>query len=144
MKTYLPKKEDIKRNWLVVNAEDQIVGRLAVQIADTLRGKNKPEYTPHLDCGDFVIVTNAEKIKFSGRKNSNKTYQDYSGYMGGLKEATAQEMRDRSPERIIRRAVWGMLPKGRLGRQMFRKLKVYAGSEHPHESQQPKQMQGQG
>jgi large subunit ribosomal protein L13 len=144
MKTYLPNKEDIKRNWLVVNAEDQIVGRLAVQIADTLRGKNKPEYTPHLDCGDFVIVTNAEKIKFSGRKNSNKIYQDYSGYMGGLKEATAQEMRDRSPERIIRRAVWGMLPKGRLGRQMFRKLKVYAGSEHPHASQQPKQMQVQG
>jgi large subunit ribosomal protein L13 len=135
MKTFLPKQGEIEQKWWVVDATDLVLGRLAVKIADTLRGKNKPIYTPHLDCGDFVIVVNADKVKLTGNKEIQKVYQDYSGYMGGLKEYTADVVRARHPERLIRQAVWGMMPKGRLGRAQFRKLKIYAGPEHPHEAQ---------
>lgn len=138
MKTYIPKESEIERTWLVVDADGQVLGRLATKIADTLRGKNKATYTPHLDCGDFVIVVNAAKVKLTGRKESQKIYQDYSGYMGGLKEQNAAAVRQNNPERLIRDAVWGMMPKGRLGRQIFRKLKVYAGPEHHQQAQQPK------
>ena len=140
MKTYLPKQHEIERKWWVVDADSKVVGRLDATIADRLRGKNKPIFTPHLDCGDFVVVVNAEKALLTGRKESRKIYQHYTGHMGGLKEYTAQELRKKAPERIIKRAVWGMLPKGRLGRQQFRKLKVYAGAEHPHEAQQPEEL----
>jgi len=136
MKTFLPKVGEIEQKWWVVDATDLILGRVAVKIADTLRGKNKPIYTPHLDCGDFVIVINAEKVAMTGNKDTRKIYQDYSGHMGGLKQRTADVIRARQPERLIRQAVWGMMPKGRLGRAQFRKLKIYAGSEHPHEAQQ--------
>ena len=135
MKTYLPKRDAIERKWLVIDAEDKILGRMAVRIADILRGKHKPTYTPHLDCGDYIIVVNAEKVRLTGNKESQKIYQDYSGYMGGLKERNAADVRKRHPDRLIRDAVWGMMPKGRLGRAQFRKLKVYAGPEHPHEAQ---------
>jgi len=142
MKTYLPKKDEIEQQWFVADAEGQVLGRLAVKIANALRGKNKPCFTPHLDCGDFVIVVNAEKVTLTGRKDEQKVYQSYSGYMGGLKERTAAEVRARNPERMIRDAVWGMMPKGRLGRQQFGKLKVYAGPDHPHEAQNPKPFEG--
>ncbi len=144
MKTYLPKIDEQGRKWWVVDASDLVLGRLAVRIADVLRGKNKPIYTPHLDCGDNVVVINADKIRLSGRKEENKIYQNYSGYMGGLKEQTAAEVRAKKPERLIRDAVWGMFPKGRLGREMFKKLKVYAGDEHPHEAQQPEPLSLEG
>lgn len=141
MKTYLPKEDKIQRNWVIVDAEDAILGRLAVNVADILRGKNKPCYTPHLDCGDHVIVINAEKVKLTGRKESDKTYQDFSGYMGGQKIQTAREVRANKPIRLVRDAVWGMMPKGRLGRKQFSKLKVYPGAEHPHEAQQPREVE---
>lgn len=144
MKTYLPKIDEQDRKWWVVDAADQTLGRLAVRIADVLRGKNKPVYTPHLDCGDNVIVVNAEKIRLTGRKEEQKIYQNYSGYMGGLKEQTAAVVREKKPERMIRDAVWGMMPKGRLGREMFSKLKVYAGDEHPHQAQQPQPLSLEG
>ena len=135
MNTYIPKLDEIDHKWWVIDAGDQILGRMAVKIADVLRGKNKPTYTSHLDCGDFVVVVNATKVKLTGRKESQKIYQKYSGHMGGRKESTAAEIRKRDPERMVRAAVWGMMPKGRLGRAQFRKLKVYAGSDHPHEAQ---------
>ena len=144
MKTYLPKIDEQDRKWWVVDAADQTLGRLAVRIADVLRGKNKPVYTPHLDCGDNVIVVNAEKVRLTGRKEEQKIYQDYSGYMGGRKEQTAATVRAKKPERLVQDAVWGMMPKGRLGREMFRKLKVYAGDEHPHEAQQPQPLSLEG
>jgi large subunit ribosomal protein L13 len=137
MKTFIPKETDIERKWLLIDAEDQVLGRLAVKIADILRGKNKPEFTPHLDCGDYVVVVNASKVRLTGRKETNKVYQKYTGYMGGQTEMTAAEVRAKAPERLIRNAVWGMLPKGKLGRQQFRQLKVYAGSEHNQQAQQP-------
>lgn len=140
MKTYLPKVDKSEQKWWVVDATDLVLGRMAVTIADVLRGKNKPIYTPHLDCGDSVVVINAEKVKLTGRKEQQKIYQDYSGYMGGLKEQTAAEVRARKPERLVRDAVWGMLPKGRLGRTLYRKLHVYAGAEHPHAAQQPEKL----
>lgn len=136
MKTYLPKVDEIDRKWLVVDAEDQILGRLAVKIANVLRGRHKPTYTPHLDCGDFVVVVNAEKVLLTGNKETQKTYQDYSGYMGGRTVKTLDEVRARKPERIIHDAVRGMMPKGRLARAQFRKLRIYVGPEHPHEAQQ--------
>ena len=136
MKTYLPKTDEIQRKWWVVDAEGVILGRMAVKIANILRGKDKPTYTPHLDCGDHVVVINAEKVAMTGNKNTKKIYQDYSGYMGGLKQRTADVIRERDPERLVQQAVWGMMPKGRLGRQQFTKLKVYAGVNHPHEAQQ--------
>lgn len=144
MKTYLPKIDEQGRKWWVVDASDLVLGRLAVRIADVLRGKNKPIYTPHLDCGDNVVVINADKIRLTGRKEEDKIYQNYSGYMGGLKEQTAADVRAKKPERLIRDAVWGMFPKGRLGREMFKKLKVYPGDEHPHEAQQPEPLSLEG
>ncbi|MFA5205623.1 MAG: 50S ribosomal protein L13 [Lentisphaeria bacterium] len=137
MKTYLPKEDAIPRQWWVVDAEGQVLGRMAVKIANILRGKNKPTYTPHLDVGDFVIVLNAEKVKLTGKKNTDKVYKSYSGYMGGLKEVTADRVRARKPTRLVAEAVWGMLPKGRLARKQFRKLKLFAGTAHPHAAQNP-------
>ncbi len=137
MKTFLPKQGEFEQKWWVVDATDLVLGRLAVKIADTIRGKNKPIFTPHLDCGDFVVVVNAGKVRVTGRKETDKIYQDYSGHMGGRKERTLDVIRARQPERLIRQAVWGMMPKGRLGRAQFRKLKIYSGPEHPHEAQQP-------
>jgi large subunit ribosomal protein L13 len=136
MKTFVPNEADIKREWVVVDAAGVPAGRLAVFIADTLRGRNKPTYTPHVDTGDFVVVINAEKIKLTGGKELKKMYQDYTGYSSGLRERTAKEIREKNPERIITQAVKGMLPNNRLSRQTIKRLKVYAGSEHPHAAQQ--------
>jgi large subunit ribosomal protein L13 len=138
MKTYVAKPSDRERNWLLVDAADQTLGRLATQIADALRGKRKPEYTPHIDTGDFVVVVNAEKIRVTGNKLRDKQYHRHSGYPGGLRTRSLEEMLDRRPEEVIRLAVKGMLPRNRLGRQQLRKLKVYAGPDHPHEAQKPK------
>ena len=137
MKTFVATPANRERNWLVVDATGQTLGRLATQIADTLRGKRKPEYTPHIDTGDFVIVINAEKISVTGKKLSDKKYYRHSGFPGGLKSRTLEEMLDRRPEEVIRLAVRGMLPKNRLARRQITKLKVYAGPEHPHEAQKP-------
>ncbi len=137
MKTYLPKVDQIERKWVVVDAEGKVLGRMATKLADRLRGKDKPTFTPHLDCGDNVIVINAEKVLLTGNKDTKKIYQDYTGHMGGLKEQTADVVRTKNPARLIEDAVWGMMPKGRLGRTQYSKLKVYAGSEHPHEAQNP-------
>ncbi|MBR1684564.1 MAG: 50S ribosomal protein L13 [Clostridia bacterium] len=137
LKTYMPKAADIERKWYVVDAEGQVFGRVASQVANILRGKNKPIYTPNTDTGDYVIIINAEKVAVTGKKESDKVYKIHSGYPGGLKETTLGEMRAKKPEEIIMHAVKGMMPKGRLGRQMFKKLKVYAGPEHPHTAQKP-------
>ena len=136
-KTYNAKPSEVERDWHIVDAENQIVGRLASQVAAVLRGKHKPTYTPHVDTGDFVIIVNAEKVRFSGRKELDKEYRRYSGYPGGEGSATPEEMRKSKPTFIVEQAVKGMLPKGPLGRKMLKKLKVYAGDEHPHEAQQP-------
>jgi large subunit ribosomal protein L13 len=137
MKTQFAKKGDVERKWYLVDAKDAILGRLATKIATYLRGKNKPVFTPHIDTGDFIIVVNANKIKLTGRKLDNKIYYHHSGYPGGLKAETAKDRLNRKPEKIITDAVWGMLPKGRLGRAMLKKLKVYRGPEHPHKAQKP-------
>ena len=137
MKTYLPKENEIQRKWHVIDAEGQVLGRMAVTIANILRGRNKAIYTPHLDTGDFVIVINADKVKLTGAKEEKKIYQTYSGWMGGQKEKTAKEMRAKHPEKLVELAVRGMIPHNRLGRQVITKLKVYAGAEHPHTAQQP-------
>ena len=137
MKTYLAKVGEIKQDCLLFDASEAPVGRLAVRIANALRGKDKPTYTPHVDTGAFVIVINASKAVFTGSKNVNKNYVDFSGYRSGRKEYTAKEVRETHPERLIKDAVWGMMPHGRLGRAQFAKLKVYAGAEHPHASQKP-------
>ena len=141
MKTYVATPSDRQRDWLIVDATGQTLGRLATQIADALRGKRKPTYTPHVDTGDFVVVVNAEKIAVSGNKLEDKLYRRHSGYPGGLKTRTLNDMLERRPEEVIRLAVKGMLPRNRLGRQQLRKLKIYAGPEHPHEAQKPKQME---
>ena len=141
MKTYVATPNTRERNWLVVDASGQTLGRLATQIADALRGKRKPEYTPHCDVGDFVVVVNADKISVTGRKLEQKRYYRHSGYPGGLRTRTLAEMLDRQPEEVIRKAVRGMLPRTRLGRAQLRKLKVYAGPEHPHEAQKPEPME---
>ncbi len=138
MKTLTPKPEDIRRDWYVIDAEGQTLGRVATKIASILRGKNKPYFVPNIDCGDFVVVINAEKVGVTGTKADSKVYQNYSGYPSGLKETSFKRMLSSKPEEIIRSAVKGMLPKNTLGRQMFKKLKVYAGAEHPHAAQQPK------
>ena len=138
MKTYTAKKGEIAREWYLVDADGQTLGRLATRIADTLRGKNKPEYTPHVDTGDFVIVVNAEKIHVTGNKLDQKRYYRHSGYPGGLRSRTLREQLDRRPTEVLRAAVKGMLPKNRLARQQITKLKIYAGPEHPHEAQVPK------
>ena len=141
MKTYVATPASRERNWLVVDASGKTLGRLATQIADTLRGKRKPDYTPHLDVGDFVIVVNAERIAVTGRKREQKLYYRHSGYPGGLRSRTLAEMLERRPEEVVRKAVKGMLPRTRLGRAQLRKLKVYAGPDHPHAAQQPEPME---
>ena len=137
MKTYTAKPREIEQAWRLVDADGQILGRLATEIADTLRGKNKPAYTPHVDTGDFVIVVNAEKVRVTGKKLEQKIYYRHSGYPGGLRERTLAEQLARRPEEVIRRAVKGMLPKNKLAAAQLRKLKVYAGPEHPHAAQNP-------
>jgi large subunit ribosomal protein L13 len=137
MKTYLPKVNLDQRKWHVIDASGAVLGRLAAQVADTLRGKNKPVYTPHLDAGDFVVVINAAKVLVTGKKETNKKYMTYSGWKGGEKYATVAQVRARQPERLIMHAVRGMVPKNRLGRVLMTKLKVYKGAEHPHTAQQP-------
>jgi len=141
MKTYVATPATRERNWLVVDATGKTLGRLATQIADTLRGKRKPEYTPHCDVGDFVIVVNAEKISVTGNKLQEKRYYRHSGFPGGIRSRTLEEMIERRPEEVLRLAVKGMLPRNRLGRQQLRKLKIYAGPEHPHQAQQPAVME---
>jgi large subunit ribosomal protein L13 len=138
MKTFIAKKEEAEKNWVLIDAADKIVGKVAVEIASILRGKTKPVFTPHVDTGDFVVVINADKVKFTGRKMEQKTYYRHSGYMGGLKAVTAKSLMAKNPEDILKHAVKGMLPKNSLGKSMLKKLKVYAGSEHPHEAQLPK------
>ncbi|MFC6276649.1 50S ribosomal protein L13 [Psittacicella hinzii] len=138
MKTFVAKTHEVKREWLLVDASGKTLGRLATEIASRLRGKHKPEYTPHVDTGDYVVVINASKIKVTGQKASDKIYYHHSGFPGGIKQATFEELQQRNPLAAIEIAVKGMLPKGPLGRQMFRKLKVYAGAEHAHVAQNPK------
>ena len=138
--TYMQKKEDVKRNWVVIDAEGQTLGRLATQAAHVLRGKHKPTYTPHIDGGDYVIIVNADKVNLTGNKLDDKIYYNHSGYTGGLRERTARVMKEKYPVEMVERAIKGMLPKGRLGRQMYKKLFVYAGNEHPHAAQKPKEM----
>ncbi len=138
MKTYMQRKEDVVRDWYVIDAEGQTLGRLATKIASVLRGKHKPTYTPHVDGGDYVIVINAGKVNLTGNKLTDKIYYNHSRYTGGLRERTAQEMKEKYPVEMIERAVKGMLPKGRLGRQMYKKLFVYEEGEHPHSAQKPK------
>lgn len=138
IKTYSAKAEDIKREWLVVDAEGKTLGRLSTEIASILRGKHKPIFTPHVDCGDFVIVINAGKIRVTGDRLDQKMYYRHSGYMGGLKQVSLRQMLQTHPERVLQFSVRGMLPKNRLGRQVFKKLKVYASPTHPHAAQQPR------
>ncbi|HAV42789.1 TPA: 50S ribosomal protein L13 [bacterium] len=140
MKTFTSRKEDVKHNWYVVNAEDKILGRLASQVAHILRGKHKPIYSPHLDAGDYVVVINAEKVKLTGKKLEEKFYYRHSGYPGHLKSFQCKDLLTTHPERVITLAVKGMLPHNRLGRQMLTKLKVYRGNVHPHSAQQPKEL----
>ena len=139
MKTYSLKKEDVSRQWLVIDATDKVLGRVATKIADKIRGKDKPSYTPHTDGGDYVIVVNAEKIRVTGSKYENKKYYTHSLYPGGLKTKTFRELNENNPERIIEEAVKGMLPKNKLGKAIFKKLKVFSGPNHDHESQKPKE-----
>lgn len=141
MKTYTPKAPEIERRWWVVDAEDVVLGRLASKIAQVLRGKHKPMYTPHLDTGDFVVVVNADKVRLTGTKAENKTYFRHTGYIGGEKHIPVSTMLEKQPERVVELAVKGMLPKNNLGRLMRRKLKVYASAEHPHEAQQPQSLE---
>jgi large subunit ribosomal protein L13 len=137
LKTYSAKPGDIDRRWYVADASTLPLGRLATRVATVLRGKHKPMYTPHMDTGDFVVIVNAEKLVLTGLKMEKKLYQRYSGYIGGQRDRTAAEQMAVDPREMVRRAVWGMLPKGRLGRQLIQKLKIYAGSEHPHQAQKP-------
>ncbi len=137
MKTFSAKAETVKREWFVVDATDKILGRLSSEIARRLRGKHKPEYTPHVDTGDYIVVINAEKIRVTGNKESDKMYHRHSGYIGSLKSVNLANLRKKHPDRIIKQSVKGMLPKNSLGRAMFKKLKVYAGSAHQHAAQQP-------
>jgi large subunit ribosomal protein L13 len=139
MSTFMAKPETITRRWFVIDATDQVVGRLAVQIANILRGKHRPEYTPHIDTGEFVIVVNAEKVRFTGRKAETKTYHWYTRYPGGLREASARDWLVTHPERILEAAVRRMVPRNRLGRQQMTKLKVYKGPTHPHQAQKPQE-----
>lgn len=139
MKSYIAKPADVERKWYVIDAEGKTLGKVAVEAAMILRGKKKPIYTPHVDTGDYVIIVNAEKVKVTGKKEDQKIYKSHSGYPGGLKETPLRELRAKKPEEIIRHAVKGMMPKGKLGRQMYKKLKVYAGPEHPHAAQRPEE-----
>ncbi len=144
MSTVMPKEATIERKWFLVDAEDKVLGRLATQVATVLRGKHKPIFAPHLDVGDHVVVINAEKVHFTGRKLTDKTYRWHTGYIGGLREVSAERMLRTHPERVIEWAVQGMLPKGRLGRAMFKKLKVYKGTDHPHAAQRPEPLPMRG
>lgn len=144
MKTYYAKPGEVEREWLLVDAEDMVLGRLATQVAQILKGKTKPTYTPNVDVGDFVVVINADKIRLTGKKEEQKIYYRHSGYVGGLKETPFKRMLEKHPERIIEKAVRGMLPKNTLGRAMGKKLKVYAGSEHPHTAQNPRKIELEG
>jgi large subunit ribosomal protein L13 len=140
MKTYSAKAETVQRDWYVVDAADKTLGRLASSIATRLRGKHKPEYTPHVDTGDYIVVVNCEKVRVTGNKASGKIYYHHTGYPGGIKDISFEKLIEKAPERVLQKAVKGMLPKGPLGREMFRKLKVYAGTEHPHAAQQPQEL----
>ncbi len=137
MKSFIAKPAEVERKWYVVDADGKTLGRLASEVASVLRGKNKPTFTPHVDCGDYVIVINAEKVAVTGKKRAEKIYKKHTGYPGGLREITFDKLQQKKPEEIIRHAVKGMLPDGKLGRQMFKKLKVYAGAEHGHAAQKP-------
>ncbi|WP_409229020.1 50S ribosomal protein L13 [Gudongella sp. SC589] len=137
MKSYMAKANEVERKWYIIDAEDKVLGRLATEIATILRGKNKPIYTPHVDTGDFVIVINADKVKLTGKKLEQKNYTYHTGYPGGLRQVSYGKLMEKNPEKIIELAVKGMLPKNSLGRQMYRKLKVYRGTEHGHEAQKP-------
>jgi large subunit ribosomal protein L13 len=140
MKTFVAKPETVKRDWYVVDAEGKTLGRLATEIARRLRGKHKPEYTPHVDTGDYIVVVNAEKVAVTGNKAQDKMYYSHTGFPGGIKSISFEKLIAKKPEMVIQKAVKGMLPRGPLGRAMFRKLKVYAGAEHNHTAQQPKQL----
>ncbi|TEU04141.1 MAG: 50S ribosomal protein L13 [Candidatus Aminicenantes bacterium] len=139
MKTFTLKKEEIEKKWWLIDADGKILGRLATEVATLLRGKRKPEFTPFIDCGDFVVIVNAEKINVTGKKMEQKKYYSHSGYPGGLKVNTLKELLDKKPEEVIRKAVWGMIPKGKLGRAVYKNLKVYKGPEHPHDAQKPQE-----
>lgn len=141
MSTFVAKPETVQRDWYVIDAEGKTLGRLATEVATRLRGKHKPEYTPHVDTGDYIIIVNAEKVTVTGRKAQDKIYYSHSGYPGGIKEISFEKLIAKKPEMVIQKAVKGMLPRGPLGRAMFRKLKVYAGAEHNHVAQQPKQLE---
>ena len=141
MKTFSAKPADIKREWFIIDASDQILGKVAVKAASLLRGKDKPTFTPHVDTGDFVVVINADKVKLSGRKEQQKIYHRYSGYVGGHHQDTPETLREKAPERLVEFAVKGMIPRNKLGRQIIKKLKIYAGSEHIHEAQNPTQIE---
>jgi large subunit ribosomal protein L13 len=139
MKTFVPKKKDMEKKWWLINADGKVLGRLATEISILLRGKKNPQYIGFMDSGDFVIVINAEKIKVTGKKMEQKKYYSHSGYPGGLKEKTLEELLEKKPEEVIRKAVWGMVPKNKLGRAVYKKLKVYRGPDHPHQAQQPQE-----
>lgn len=139
MRTFIPKKDDIDQKWWLVDADGRILGRMATEIADLIRGKKKPQFTSHLDTGDFVVVINAEKIKVTGRKLEQKKYYHHSLYPGGIKEISLEDLLAKKPEEVIKKAVWGMVPKGKLGRALYKKLKVYRGPTHPHEAQNPQE-----
>ncbi len=141
MKTFSAKSHEVKRDWYVIDASDKILGRLATEIARRLRGKHKAEYTPHVDTGDYIVVTNAEKVAVTGRKFKDKMYYNHSGFPGGIKSMSFEKLQQHNPARIIERAVKGMLPRNPLGREMYRKLKIYVGTEHPHVAQQPKKLE---
>ncbi|MFC2038044.1 50S ribosomal protein L13 [Chloroflexota bacterium] len=141
MRTFTAKTAEIERDWYVVDAEGETLGRLASRIAPILRGKHKPIYTPHMDCGDFVVVVNAEKVRVTGRKLDQKMYHRHTGYPGGLKSISLRDQLDKYPERVLQAAIKGMLPKNKLGRRMMKKLKVYSGDAHPHQAQQPKPLE---
>lgn len=141
MKTYSAKAESVERDWYIVDAADKTLGRLATEIASRLRGKHKPEYTPHVDTGDYIVIVNAEKVTVTGNKATKKIYYSHTGYPGGIKDITFEKLMEKAPERALQSAVKGMLPRGPLGREMFRKLKIYVGSEHPHAAQQPQTLE---
>jgi large subunit ribosomal protein L13 len=141
MRTFTPKKDEIEKKWWVINADGKTLGRLATEVAVLLRGKRKPEFAHFVDCGDFVVVINAEKVNVTGKKLEQKKYYSHSGYPGGIKAKTLKELLEKKPEEVVKKAVWGMIPKGKLGRAVYRKLKVYRGSHHPHEAQKPQEHQ---
>ena len=141
MRTFSAKSETVQRNWYIIDASDKTLGRLATEVAHRLRGKHKPEYTPHVDTGDYIVIINADKVTVTGNKFEKKTYHHHTGFPGGIKSITFDKLQQKHPTRIIEKAVKGMLPKGPLGRQMYRKLKVYAGVEHPHQAQQPQELE---